>query len=111
MNGHDPLCPMAAVSTRTGPRCRCELITRVRSDERAKAPRHSTGTDTGGPCCECCYEVNRQRPSVTFTLTEEVGNPPECDVYVDGRLMFTGVGWSALIAERAKRALMLDGTS
>jgi hypothetical protein len=42
----------------------CPMIRAARADERSKAAVHSTGTDTGGPCCECCYEVHDLRNEV-----------------------------------------------
>lgn len=37
---------------------------------KVAAPKHSTGTDTGGPCCECCYEVYRLRAGLEAVRDE-----------------------------------------
>lgn len=44
----------AAIADRPGQMARLEAI--AMEVERAT---HSTGTDTGGPCCQCCYDVQR----------------------------------------------------
>jgi hypothetical protein len=57
MTEHDRLCH--ARPTLDPERCaECEQLAAARTDERAKAHVHATGTSTGdGPCCECCYDV------------------------------------------------------
>ena len=43
MNGHDPLCPVAPGQMLVGVRiCECDLIARVREDERGYAKQTST---------------------------------------------------------------------
>jgi hypothetical protein len=36
------------------------------------AAPHSTGTDTGGPCCECCHEVPQFRDKWSRAVAEKV---------------------------------------